>query len=345
MITAVSVIAAGMVTPVGFNYESSCAAIRAGISGVKQANLWDAENGEYLSAGKVNLPQWWQGIGKLADLVAPAIWECLEAAKPEPPNRIPILLGIAPHDRPHRLPHLDEEILDEVEWRLELTRHPESRIIPTGNVSGAVGLQLTQEILGAGIAHYCVVAGVDSFLQQDVVEAYMDQRRIVTKSNSNGFFPGEAGCAVLVGPQGQSSKDELKIAGLAHGTGEVPTASEDPSRGILLTKLVREALGQAGMKMEETFYRNTDISGEHAKFKEASFIPSRIQRKPLPYLHELWHPIEYFGEIGAANVPCELGVSFYYGRRNAGAGPRGICHFGSDSGERAAMVVEYRTNN
>lgn len=344
MITAVSVIAAGMVTPVGFNYESSCAAIRAGISGVKEANLWDAENGEYLSAGKVNLPQWWQGIGKLADLVAPAIWECLEAAQPESASAIPILLGIAPHDRPHRLPHLDEEILEEIEWRLELPRHPESRIIAMGDVSGAVGIQRAQEILGTGQARYCVVAGVDSFLQQDVVEAYLEQRRILTKSNSNGFLPGEAGCAVLVGPQGRSSKDELKLAGLAYGAGELPATSEDPSRGILLTRLVREALGQAGMKMEDTFYRNTDINGEHAGFKEASFIPSRIQRKPLPYLHELWHPVEYLGEIGAAHVPCELGVSLYYGRCGAGSGPRGICHFGTDSGERAAMVVDYHGN-
>ena len=341
----VSVVAAGMVTPVGFSCESSCAAIRAGVSGVRRANLWDAENGAYLFAGKVNLPHWWQGIGKLADLVAPAIWECLKAAEPEPAFRVPILLGIAPADRPHRRPRLDEEILDEVEWRLELFHHPESTTIPMGNVSGVIGIQRAQEILKAGLARYCVVAGVDSFLQQDMVETYLRQRRIVTKSNSDGFFPGEAGCAVLVGPQGQTSKDELRVAGLAYGTGEVPVTSEDPSRGILLTKLVREALGQAGMKMEDTFYRNTDINGEHCKFKEASFIPSRIQRKPLPYLHELWHPVEYLGEIGAANVPCELGVSLYYGQRNAGPGPRGICHFGTDSGERAAIVVEYRKGN
>src|SRR5215831_13722933 len=100
--TGLTVIAAGMVTPVGFNYASSCAAIRAGVSGIRQGNLWDAENGEYLLAGKVDLPQWWEGLGKLADLAAPAVWECLQAAKPEPPTAIPILLGVAPPDRPHR---------------------------------------------------------------------------------------------------------------------------------------------------------------------------------------------------------------------------------------------------
>jgi len=340
----VSVLAAGMVTPVGFNFESSCAAIRAGVSGVKQSYLWDGENGSNLSAGRVNLPHWWHGIGKLADLVAPAIWECLKVA-PELPGRIPILLGIAPHDRPCRLPGLDTEILDELEWRLDLPRHPESTVIPIGNVSGVLGIQRAQYILEAGLARYCIVAGVDSLVAPDVVKAYMAQRRIVTKTNSDGFFPGEAGCAVLIGPEGHGSKDELRITGLAYGTGEVPAASEDPSRGRLLTKLVREALAQAGLKMEDTFYRNTDINGERARFKEAAFIPARIQRKALPYLHEIWHPIEYLGEIGAANVPCELGVSLYYGRRDCGPGPRGICHFAGDGGERAAMIVEYRRTN
>ena len=121
-----SVTAAGMVTPVGFNYASSCAAMRAGISGIRQANLWDAESGEYLSAGKVDLPQWWEGLGKLADLAAPAIRECLVASGARQ-EEIPILLGVAGLDRPCRLSGLDDELLGEVEFRLELPHHPLSR--------------------------------------------------------------------------------------------------------------------------------------------------------------------------------------------------------------------------
>ena len=49
-----------MVTAVGFNSASTNAAIRAGIKGLKIANLWDAENGEYLVAAKVDLPHWWE---------------------------------------------------------------------------------------------------------------------------------------------------------------------------------------------------------------------------------------------------------------------------------------------
>jgi len=338
-----SIVAAGMVTPVGFNFESTCAAIRAGVSGIEQANLWDAENGEYLPAGKVHLPQWWEGIGKLADLAAPAVWECLQAAKPEAPNQIPLLLGIAPKDRPQRLPRLDEEILDEVEWRLELKRHPESRVFAAGNVSGILALETAQSILEARGAKYCVVAGVDSFLQQNVMEAYMEQRRILTSSNPNGFLPGEAGCALLVTLD--NSRAGLRIDGLAYGPGEPPVTSDQPTRHLLLTQLVRKALEQASLRFEDTFYRNSDINGEQHKFLEASFIPSRIQRAPLPFLHDLWHPVEFIGEIGAAHVPCELALSLYCGQHQPGIGPRSIHHFGNDSGERAALVVEYLGGN
>jgi 3-oxoacyl-[acyl-carrier-protein] synthase I len=83
-----AVTASGMVTPVGFNARSSLAALRAGIRNVHEVNLWDGECGEYLAAGKVPLPQWWVGVGKLAELAAPAIRECLQAALPEDPLAI-----------------------------------------------------------------------------------------------------------------------------------------------------------------------------------------------------------------------------------------------------------------
>ena len=103
-----SVKACGMVTAVGFNAPASLAAMRAGIRSVDETNLWDAESGEYLAAGRVLLPHWWIGLGKLAELVAPAILECLSAAKPVKAEDIPIFLGVATQDRPHRWEKLDE---------------------------------------------------------------------------------------------------------------------------------------------------------------------------------------------------------------------------------------------
>ena len=135
--TAISIRASGMVTAVGLSGPASLAAIRAGIRAVKQTNLWDAESGTYLPAGKAPLPQWWVGLGKLADLAAPAIHECLQAAASVPPEAVPVLLALPPHDRPFRTPDLDTGILPEIEDRLGHSLHRASRIIARDHVSGS----------------------------------------------------------------------------------------------------------------------------------------------------------------------------------------------------------------
>jgi len=336
----VSIQAAGMVTAVGFNYVSSCAAIRAGIKGIRVLNLWDAENGDYLSGAKVDLPQWWEGIGKLADLVAPAIWECLEAAKPEKPASIPILLGIAPLERPHRLARLDEEILDEVEWRLGLPHHAQSMTVALGNVSGVVALGRAREMLNGGAARFCIVAGVDSFLQQEVVEAYMDHRRIMTKSNSNGFFPGEAGSAVLVGAARTGRYGELRVLGIGFGHEPATIGSDSPLQGSGMIRASRNALSEAGTAMHEISCRNTDVSGEHYKFKEAMLTQGRLLRQRVER-QDLWHPAEYIGEIGSAYGPSVLSVTYYAGQKDFAPGPRTMCTFSGDGPERAACVVQF----
>ena len=60
----------------------------------------------------------------MADLAAPAILECLTAAEPIPTRDIPVLLGVAPPDRPFRFPGLDDQILGEIEDRLGFRLHP-----------------------------------------------------------------------------------------------------------------------------------------------------------------------------------------------------------------------------
>ena len=85
--TTLAVVASGMVTALGFTAPATLAALRAGVSAVRETPWVDFESGEPLQGAKVALPHWWEGLGKLADLVAPAIYECLQAAAPEPPAR------------------------------------------------------------------------------------------------------------------------------------------------------------------------------------------------------------------------------------------------------------------
>jgi 3-oxoacyl-[acyl-carrier-protein] synthase-1 len=340
--TRLAIKTAGMVTPVGFNFAATAAALRAGIRNVNETNLWDAESGTYLAAGKVPLPQWWVGIGKLADLAAPAIQECLAAAAPVPAPEVPVLLGVAPPDRPFRFPDLDRQIVEEIEHRLGFRLHPASRVIPEDHVSLAVALREAGDLLAETQAPCLIVAAVDSLLHQDLKEYYLSKRRLLTPINSNGFSLGEAGAAVLVVPAGTVPEGELEILGVGMAVETATIESEQPLRGDGLTLAVREAFTASGLTVQETQYRIADVNGEHYKFKELTLAMGRFPRKPTGKLFEVWHPIEYIGDVGAAIGPIIVGWALHAGRLGYGNGPTVLCTLANDNGARAALVVNYR---
>jgi 3-oxoacyl-[acyl-carrier-protein] synthase-1 len=338
---ALAVRAAGMVTPVGFDAAASCAAMRAGIRKVDQTNLWDAESGTYLAAGKVPLPHWWVGLGKLAELVAPAIQECLRAAEPVPCQEIPVLLGVSAADRPYRFKGLETDIMGEIEHRLGFPLHPASRVVPRGHVAAVVTLREADRLIADRLAPCVVVAGVDSLIQQDLVEYYLARRRLLTPRHSNGFSVGEAGSAVLVEAAVDGRSEELRILGTGLAREEATIESEEPLKAMGLTQALRDALQESGLSIHDVQYRVTDINGEHYKFKEMALAMMRFERKPKPKLFELWHPIEFIGDPGAAIGPIVLGIALHAGRNNYGVGPTVLCTFGNDDGERAALVATY----
>ena len=337
---ALAIPASGMVTPVGFNFPASCAAMRAGIRNVNQIGLFDRESGEFLGVGKVPLPHWWIGLGKLAELAAPAILECLRAAEPMPASEVPVLLGIAGPDRPHRVSGLEEELVGEIEHRLGFRLHPASHVIARDHVAAIVGLREAAELFSKKEATHCVVAGVDSLIQQDLAEYYLSKRRLLTSQNSNGFCPGEAGAAVLVRLE-RGDSDELRVLGTGMAREEATIESEEPLRGEGLTSAIGEAFSQSRLTYDDMHYRITDLNGEHYKFKEMTLAMLRYQRKPKPKLFDLWHPIEHIGDVGAAIGPLVLGVALHAGQKSYGNGPTVLCTFGNDEGERAAAVVSY----
>jgi 3-oxoacyl-[acyl-carrier-protein] synthase I len=342
--TALAIRAYGMVTAVGFTGETSCTAMRAGISGAAKANLWDRYSLSYIQAARAPLRQWWEGAGKLIELLAPAVYECLMAAAPVPPERVPLLLGLPTPSRPFRWPGFDERVLMEVSDKLGVRLHPASGILPRGNSAAVAALRLAPKVLSEARVPCCIVAGVDSFLQQSMMQAYNDQERVLTPDNSNGFIPGEAGAAILVAPaaDGPPPAGDLMVLGTGLAREKSTIASKDPLRADGLTAAVKAALEAAGLGLEDVGYRITDLNGEHYKFKEANFVIARLLRKRREDIFDLWHPSEFVGECGAAIGPLVFGWALDAARKEYARGDVVLCHFSDDDGERAAAVLRWR---
>jgi 3-oxoacyl-[acyl-carrier-protein] synthase-1 len=214
-------------------------------------------------------------------------------------------------------------------------------VIARGQASVAFALQEAQRILSTQRVACCIIAGVDSLLNPKTVKEYVDRRRVLAPDNSNGFIPGEAGAAVLVGSSGHQPGGELRLLGVGVAQERATIHSEEPLRGEGLTAAVKAALKDAGLTLFEVAWRITDLNGEHYKFKEAAFVAARLQRKAKDVPFDLWHPIEYVGEVGAAIGPCALAWALHAGQKRYAPGEVALCHFGSDEGERAALVVKY----
>ncbi len=340
--TGLCVLASGMVTPLGFNAASTLAALRAGVSAVGALPWMDPNAAKPLKGARVRLPHWWFGVGMLADIIAPAIHECLAAAGNEPPSDIPILLGVSAPSRQGRPAGLSETLLGEVYERLDRPIHRRSAVIARDQAACAQAIIMANQILAAGDARLVIVAGVDSFLDRPMLKGYIDRRRLMTASNSNGFYPGEAGCAVLLGAAGTAQPDHLLILGIGTALEPATIDGTEPFQATGMTQACQKALAAAGVTMSDIGWRLTDLSGEHYKFKEATFVAGRLDTAVRSSPLDLWHPIEYLGEIGAAVLPCLLALAMHAGQRGYAPGLIAMCHVGSDAGERAAMVVRYQ---
>lgn len=335
--TSVSIQAAGMVTAVGLDAPSSCAAIRCAIDGFTETRFMD-KGGDWIMGAQVPLEKPWRGLTKLVQLIVPAIQECLMAASPIPASSIPLLLCVSEKERPGRFGDIDSQLLKAVEAELATHFHHRSGTIARGRIGGALAVGAASELIHQEGVPFCIIAGVDSFLIAATVAAYEERGRLLTSQNSNGFIPGEAGGACLIGSVERSDQSSLLCCALGSGLESATIESEEPLRADGLVQAIRNTFADAQKTYEHVDYRLTDCNGEQYWFKEASLAMTRTLRIRKEQL-DIWHPADCIGETGAAAVPCSLAVALFAERGRYSPGPGVLCHYGNDSGERIALLL------
>lgn len=329
-----SILACGMTTAVGLTAPASCAAIRARLDGFRETRFM-ARGGEWIIGAEVPLEEPWRGLPRLARLVEGPIRECL-AATDVPPEEIPVFLCVAEPDRPGRLEGLDGRLFAESCALLGVSFDPRSRVVPMGRVGPAVGIKEASRLINDQGVERVIVAGVDTYLVAATLRAFDERSRLLTSSNSNGFVPGEAGAAVLLGPGDICS--DLAVHSLGFGVEKATIESEAPLRGAGLATAYRQALDAVGLKLHDIDYRIADLSGEQYWFRETALALARLMRSRKHFL-DIWHPADCVGEIGAAAVPCLLNVSYWAVLKGYAPGPLVLGQAANDDGLRTAIVL------
>lgn len=335
---AIAILGAGMMTGVGLTAPSSCAAIRCAIDNFTETRFM-ARGGEWMVGSAVPLEQPWRGQAKLVRLLAGPVRECLDLIPDVPAEDVPLLVCLAERERPGRLDGLDNSLFFELQNELGLTFHGESEIFAEGRVAGALAVRRARQLLYRPEAphRHVIVSGADTFLVGPTLMAYDERDRLLTERNSNGFIPGEAGAAVLLS-HSENAGAALHVLGLGFAREAAAIESEEPLRGLGLAQAMTAALQDAGTAIEAMDFRITDISGEQYGFKEASLALSRLLRVRKEEF-DIWHPADCIGEVGAAALPCMLGVALFAARKRYAPGPAALAHLGNDDGKRVALVL------
>jgi 3-oxoacyl-[acyl-carrier-protein] synthase-1 len=330
-----------MVTGVGLDAPSSCAAIRCAIDNFQETRFMD-KGGEWIMGSEVPLKQPWRGKTKLIKMAAATINECLANNKQIVPESTPLLLCLSEHGRKGRVIDDDNRFFLDLQDELKLVFHGKSRVIAQGHVSIAIALKHARLLIqGLKIKHILIVA-TDSLLVAPTLSHYEENERLLTSQNSNGFIPGEAAAALVVEPSYSTQQNVLACRGVGFGVEQAHVDSEEPLRADGLTAAIKESLIDAGCGEGILDFKITDTSGEQYYFKEASLAFSRVDRTKREEF-DFWHPADCIGEVGVVIGLVIVAVLKSACEKAYSKGNHILAHLGNDDGKRSSMVFTWQT--
>src|SRR5262249_41657283 len=112
-------------------------------------------------------------------------------------SKIALLLGL-PLSLPGNSSRIAETIVDRLTSERPDPRMDSAETISCGHAAALVALQAAIEKIASGRAEWCLVGGVDSYLDPEILERLDETAQLHSPSHPWGFIPGEgAGFCVL----------------------------------------------------------------------------------------------------------------------------------------------------
>lgn len=328
----------GAMTSVGLSGYSTCAAIRAGLSGVADA-IQVPPPGEPIKGARVKAgralrktPRDW-----LVNLAAEAINQCAEATIP---SRLALLVCAPDANREHPANLQSDEVLGSLAVRCKLQIDPSSRLFETGAAGLAQALATARELLRRRTVDRCIVGGVDSLLADPDIKRLQKMKRLYGEGNPQGVIPGEGAVFLAVSASGRESPFVPIATILGFATDVEPNPVDGPaySVGEGLGRTIKKALADAGVSEPEVDFVVSDHNGERYSGWESTMAHTRVYRTRRDHLAVVY-PSSAVGHMGAASAPLGVMVAAVAIARGHAPGSKAICEFQSESQLRGACAV------
>ena len=336
MSAGLDILSTGMVTAVGLDAPSSCAAMRARLDGFQQSRF-RAPGGDWLVGAPVPLPRNWIGEKRLAHMAAAAICEAFDAV-PEARDTAALILCLAEEDRPGRLAPNSARLAAHIGEIIGFASPHRTRTVAHGRPSGHAALDHARRLLADRTVPYVMICGVDSYLTGLTIGHYLAERRLLTPDNPNGFIPGEAAAAILCTRPGAGGSLRLLGLGLAREQAYIYNPADLPFRADGMTSAYRAAFAEAGCCHSDIAIKIGDLPGESYWFKQTALAMQRTQREPSD-VQPIWVVAASLGNIGAAVAPLMLGWALTAARKGYSSRRPVLLEASADSGACGALVA------
>jgi 3-oxoacyl-[acyl-carrier-protein] synthase-1 len=365
MTQPVAILRTGAVTSVGLNAPSTFAALRTRLNNFTETAFIDGK-GEPIVAGMVPLspiakkmldgysPQT-NPLHRQIELLSLALLDCARQLPQINTETIPLLACVSELSRPARPANLDDLLFRGLELRLGCKFAKESAVYAYGQAGVGIALNEAFNLLQKHPLVFLV--GVDSLTHFDSLQALHAKGRIFASDNTDGYIPGEAGCALLLGRPDQINAYRPLASNLDTRTSDQSTAApqtlyctglsvtremaleggNEPNKGKGLNEAIRGALKPIQGDATQVGLRICSQITTHYSAKEMAIGSARAEVGATA----LWCLADSLGETGAVAGP--LSLAWAYSAMHKGYAPSTVALslLASEEGERSAALLSF----
>lgn len=342
-----AILGTGMVSALSDSAAGNAALMRCHYNNHLPTHFYDADSGEpylgsYAHLNKNDAKK--LGLDRLVALSTTAIRDVLSTQNIQI-NDTPLLVNFPQSNELSLVSTatIEQTFMDQLATQLNETVFSSNSVFFQEGSTGFVSaLQKAQEYIKQEKAEQVLLLMVDSLLNHHRIAHYEnwhdDLPRLLTDDNPNGFIPGEAAVAVLVGKPDPGQPQTL-ILGSGTAEEEATIGSGKVLKAQGLSQAIRNAAEDAAIRVCDTEFRISNTNGEEYWFREASLAQSRALEQKRSS-HPLWHPADSIGEVGAAAGGAMVVMAYYAFNNSYALGSCALCHLSGDSTERAAFIVK-----
>jgi 3-oxoacyl-[acyl-carrier-protein] synthase-1 len=199
----------------------------------------------------------------------------------------------------------------------------------------AEGTARAAALLSQGRLDSCLLGGIDSRLDPDLLKAMEELGLLMTPDFPAGFIPAEAGGFILLQAPGAVPDPLAWVDAAAQGAEAVHRFSGAPPVGDSLTQTVRLGLGSGGSADTRLLVLGS-LNGSPWNSNEWGYLLSRLR---VLGAADHWFPVGSFGEAGASLGPLSACMAIRGFARDYAAADLALIVLSSESGRKGAVVL------